>query len=477
MEKQVLSIIRKIKEDLPSKLVTENPCDLSFDNAVFLVFPEEGTRCGDLILNKEMIQGDDARRIVSNPSFPLKIRILNRGEPIKRSKILPLVSWDGKKLIFSLPKKEISSSIEAAISSSLINLLSDNLEKEKAEKEFRNLLNFDLVKERSSLLHKAQNQERRAAKLIKKAQNLRASSSRKMKIIESLEQTNFVESESFASEQWQNICQLVPAALQDVSIEGDKICATTQQFLLEGILLGPYKILVPIKNPDKISILSIAPIPEEASGYQHPHIQGSGAPCWGTLTEAVSTAAGNKDFFSLISSSLMLLHQYQPNDHYRSIVSWSKGEKRVVRSNPTEPCVSGVLIDLSSFAQVRECLNCSFINTSQCPSSIRRTQTLALCQEKASPLDCIKCPKESHVNACVFKETAFSRCVKKMETYGTAFCMLKCEHYKECREAISSDVFSPVDLCKAINLPTNGLCPARDLCADPCCLSKETEDE
>lgn len=460
----MFTLVQRIREELPRfSIVESGDSDAPDTDATQLLFPVSGERRGDIVIDEDFIQGNQNRRLIASAKFPLKPHILESGQENIKKNFFPIAEWDGKRLRISIPKEKISRQIEAAIYTPLKILITGNLRYQQAETDFSNILNLGLTKERTSLLHTANNYDRRVEALLDEAKELTEKANRKRKVAEVLETTDITEAQNFARAQWHDMCQMIPTVLQDLWIEGTTIVALTQQVYLEGILLGPYNIKIPVTTPDQLRIYVDLHAPQHPSGYHHPHVNDQGTPCWGNLTGYVTKMAGQKNYYGLIAVALKLLHHHNPDDHYAPLAEWT-GEPRLVRPDEEESsyCSNNEASQLGTVVQVQECIKCLETSDTSCPFGYQLGNLYSSCHAMTQPRDCVACSSLD----CPHKSSAFDVCAMRMANQGTAYCLLRCPYYKECKK--SQNTHDLQALCKDTNLSEEGTCPAVEMCADPC---------
>lgn len=443
------------------------------ESTIAIEYPESGEKTGSLVLNEDFIPDLKHHRVISNTAFPLKPRVLEPGQATTRKSHYTVAQWDRRRLKIAIPEDSITLNIARALTPAIITLVTGGARHIASEHIFRKKFSLGLQEERARLLNSARGLQRSGEEQLKRAEATLASASRQKKLAENLDVVNSKSSEDVATVQWRNICSLIPAALQDVFIEGydddsdnGSLCAITQQFFVEGCLLGPYYIraTLPTRGDPIVSIEATPEMCVPESGHPHPHVGPSGNPCWGTLVDSVSKMLANKDYFGLISAAIRLLAQYRPDDHYVPINFWGD---RAVLGNSEAVCsrMSEAPVNFDNIFQIKQCLSCSDSERGTCPVWSNE-RIFTKCYDLAGPHDCVEC---EHTD-CPQHDTRFSRCFASAKKLGTAYCMLSCERIDECPYKDEAR-----ELCMA-NLPEE-VCPAGDRCHQPCDKAKTTGEE
>jgi len=424
-------------------------------------YPERGEEIGSLILDKDFISDNKYRRVVTNTTMPLKPRVLETGQPITRPAThYPIAEWDKEHLKIAIPKRDLTKEIASSLAPSIVTLVTDNARHIASEQLFREKLSLDLQQERGRLFKKAKSSQAAGHKHLEIAKTQLAAAARQRKLADELDILNSKTSEDVATVQWRDICSLIPTTLQDVYMEENTIVALTQQFFVEGCILGPYQISISLanQNNDPMIHINTAPgVPVPSTQHPHPHVSPGGGPCWGTLVNDVAEMTAKRDYFGLLSAALRLLAQYRPDDHYTPITAWGK---RIVMANSDSVCESeGDLapLNFNSLFQIKQCLLCEAPHEDRCPVWTREA-LYRKCMTLSKPHDCVEC---EHTD-CPRHPMRFDYCFASVKRLGTAYCMLKCEHTKDCPHLEEAK-----QLCAA-TIPEGETCPASDRCCCPC---------
>lgn len=388
--------------------------------------------------------------IAISKAMPPRVQMVPAGKKVPRN-FFPVACWTGDTINFSISSSVSDQAIEEVVTSTLPSLIGQKPEK----KDFLQLcmgMSLGIDKEKKELQQREANNRKQGQSYLRRAEEYLEAADRQTKMILNLEEMEKGMLNKHAEEQWNDIMELIPRALQSVKIEDGKIIALTNPITLLGNFMGAYEIHIDVKDANP-KIFGVSP-GINTDGYPHPHVKergSGGSVCWGTLTNMIAELRSSKNYAHLITASLRLLNQYNRDSEYTNLSNWGRRWAGTSDETTKSDCQSRG--PRHSLAQARKCMICE----SSCEHK-RDNQVHDACLSMSMPQDCSKCSEED----CRHFAGRFDRCWHMMEKQGPAFCMLRCGR-EEC-----SHIEEATKLCSKNNLREDGTCPAADKCWRPC---------
>lgn len=456
------SLLRHLKKTFPDRaMVVVEGEDSPPQKAMGLVFSKDD-ECDQIEIAKRPVMASskhlDTKKhpyLALGKTEPPKMKVVDAGGRLPRNHF-PVASWDGAKLNIALPSTTPDPLIRDMLMAGLPGLISERPTKES--KDFAAMcegLSYGLASERKKLEKQEAENRRQGDRLLDQARGYIESAERQSRMLLSLDKLDKEMVHEHARQQWSDIVDMVPRALQKVRVEGEKIIVLTNPIVLLGNFMGAYEIRIHIQSGE-IGIFGATP-GVNTEDYPHPHVRprgDGGGCCWGNISKMYSELRTRRDYVQLISISLRLLNQFNTSDAYRQIDQWGNnysGSAEEIRNcRDRGPG--------ASLAQAKKCMTCDK-SPRYCSAKKDRGREIYLaCHQQSSPQDCVACEQEP----CNHYKKRFERCWSLMSKQGAAFCMLRCSR-DECsfREKAQED-------CTKNNKRSDGTCPAASNCWNPC---------
>ena len=90
------------------------------------------------------------------------------------------------------------------------------------------------------------------------------------------------------------------------------------QYKSKTYMLGRYEIHLSLDS-NEVKIYNLT---RQVEGYHHPHVNPSGVPCLGTLSQVIPKYMGRAEFAVILGALNTYLHNYNPASPYKKIERW-----------------------------------------------------------------------------------------------------------------------------------------------------------
>lgn len=193
----------------------------------------------------------------------------------------------------------------------------------------------------------------------------------------------------------------------EVDVKEGTVSAVTERIVLEGIDLGPFKILLRIDRIDggaAYDVMALEPNPAAGSSHPHPHVSDETL-CEGDGRRAIEAALEQGRIFDLFVLVRQILQTYNPRSAYVSLSRWNGRECRDCgtiasedESTCCERCDAEICCDCGGCCNACHITCCSSCR-SRCPECDddvcdRCSRSCSGCEELFCPgcLDDGRCP-------------------------------------------------------------------------------------
>jgi hypothetical protein len=458
------TFLKQLKDVFPNKaIIIIDKDSILPEDAIGIIFSKE-TECEEIsildrpiLLNKTFINITTHKYLAISKSMPPRIQMLNPGENFPRNHC-PIASWDGKNINLAIPKTISDPFIKTVLTSSLPMLVYSSFKQD----DFMQLcegMSLGIEKEAKDLKRGEEANRKTGEEYLIKANEYLEKADRQARIIDQLQTIEKSSAFKTAKQQWEDISELIPRALQNIYIKDEYIHALTVPQVLLGNFMGTYIIQVHIKSGE----IKIFGVTEgiNTQGHSHPHIQDNGSICWGSLSNQVAELKSSRDYFGLISAGLRLLASYNRDSQYVSLSKWgnnfSGNDSETTKSDCRERGPN------YSLAQAKKCMKCK-ASDSECKYKKYNSEDIyKSCFSRTTSKDCVQCEETNCPNYIL----RFDRCWSLMEKQGPAWCMLRCSHIN-CPHKHTAQ-----QQCSIANKRSDGTCPASDKCWMSCVLKEE----
>jgi hypothetical protein len=169
---------------------------------------------------------------------------------------------------------------------------------------------------------------------------------------------------------------------------------TTDNIEFEGLGLGPFEIVIPLKRPFKMEAEPLDPNYSE-EGYPHPHIEGGGHVCLGQGTRNYIVALCSLDVEAIKDVVNSIIETYNPDDAYEQIEDWEGRSYCVNCGEYTNDRCENCDILMCEYCAIY----CGECNKYMCGDCGTYDDWNERCICHCVAVECTKCEITMHVNA------------------------------------------------------------------------------
>lgn len=309
---------------------------------------------------------------------------------------------------------------------------------------FASKVSLGLSQERDTLRINAAKNRREADRVLESATELLESAARQERIAASLEEMELHTLDIFIKEQWGDILKMIPRPIESIEVTQDNfLSVNTTQLTAAGVAVGPFNIKIHLKT-GKINIVGINSA-KIFRGVCHPHVNGSGKPCWGNLVGSVTDLTAKRDYYGLIAAALRLLCQYKRGDAYADLSNWGPP---ILESEDEGACPLREEENLNQ-QQLYTCANCQL----ECHRTKRSRLTACLAARNVEM--CFNCKQ----NQCKGYKERFRVCLAARAATNISHCTMICERIEVCPYKDSL-----LEACQQRNITPQTACLAKETC-------------